>query len=245
MEDIRNLIQHYCQSFGLNTRYAVNGQDALDHYQKVKTQGGDFDLILMDIHMPKLDGKRAIRAFRALGFDKPIIAITASTMKGVKQELKEIGFDSIVPKPIIKTDLHKALQTHLPKGLASVIHSERTVTKDENSFKKILIVEDDKEVADITILLFESLGVQAEVALTAQECYSKLSAGGNWYKVLLDLHLPDESGLELAQNIKQLYPQLALVMVSGEQVSKDLLTQAGIHQSILKPVSLQTLQNLI
>ena len=71
MDDIRRLIGHICQSFGLNVSYASNGLQAIEECELAREKGHSFDLVLMDIHMPTLDGKRAIQKLRALDFNNP------------------------------------------------------------------------------------------------------------------------------------------------------------------------------
>jgi len=251
MDDIRRLIGRYCQSFGLEITYASNGLQALEKFKLAASQGTYFDLALMDIHMPELDGKRTIRELRALGFNQPILAITAATMKGVKKELIDIGFNHIIPKPIDKNELHRALANYLNSsnlGSATVTkeNSASTCVQSSNEQKQhIIVVEDDEDAADITVLLLESLGVKAEKATTAKKCQALLSTEKSWTKILLDLHLPDANGLDLARTIKHAHPDIELIMVSGATLSEQALKQAGIDRAILKPVNLEILKGLI
>ncbi|MBA6416561.1 response regulator, partial [Colwellia sp. 6M3] len=108
-----------------------------------------------------------------------------------------------------------------------------------------LVVEDDEDAADVTVLLLESLGVEAVKAQTAQICQDLLRNESNWTTVLLDLHLPDANGLDLAQSIKHTYPDITLILVSGATVPEQALKQAGINKAILKPINLDILKALI
>jgi len=251
MADIRQLIGQICKSFGLTVSYAGNGLQALEQVKLASVQGTSFDLVLMDIHMPELDGKRTIKALKSLAFNKPIIAITAATMKGVKQELITLGFNHIIAKPIDKKKLYSALNHYLD------LKSERTINESGSSISSceqtlaqptkpsILVVEDDEDAADITVLLLESLGVTAVKATTAKKCQDLLNSEHQWNMILLDLHLPDANGLDLAGTIKQSHPEIALVLVSGATVSEKDLKQVGIDKAILKPVNLAILKNLL
>ncbi|ASP47772.1 response regulator [Cognaticolwellia beringensis] len=232
MEDIRLLIGQICLSFGLKVTYASNGLEALEQFKLATAEDRCFDIALMDIHMPKLDGKRTIKQLRELGYSKPIIAVTAATMKGVKQELLALGFNQIVAKPINKAELHRSLKNYL---------------KVENppNTQRVLVVEDDEDAADVTVLLLGSLGIEALKVQTAKACQDLLNKESNWTTILLDLHLPDANGLDLAESIKQLHPDITLILVSGESVNEKTLTKAGIDKAILKPINLEILKNLI
>lgn len=109
IKDIRNLIGFICRSFGLSVCYAVNGGQAVTKIIEAQVQGTPFDSILMDIHMPVLDGKRAIAKLRSMEIATPVIAVTAATMKGVDQELKLLGFNDVVAKPVDREVLYRAL----------------------------------------------------------------------------------------------------------------------------------------
>jgi signal transduction histidine kinase len=237
MDDIRQLIGQLCQSFGLKVSYASNGLQAIEQCKSAKENNHCFDLILMDIHMPTLDGKRAIKEIRALNFDNAIIAVTAATMKGVKQELLALGFNHIVAKPIDKNELYQ--------GLANYLSIENQSSALQNSVQRFLVVEDDEDAADVTVLLLQSLGIEAVKAQTAEICQNLLIKENNWTTILLDLHLPDASGLDLAHSIKQSHPNIRLILVSGATVPEPSLKQAGINKAILKPINLEILKGLI
>lgn len=98
----REVARVMLEAIGFEVVEAENGQVALDAY-KVKP----FDLILMDIIMPVLDGIEAMKAIRALdnGGNVPIIALTASGFEGKNIELKRQGFTEYVRKPFYEPDL--------------------------------------------------------------------------------------------------------------------------------------------
>ncbi|MBU2869631.1 hybrid sensor histidine kinase/response regulator [Colwellia sp. E2M01] len=272
MDDIRLLIGGLCQSFGLNVTYASSGLQAIDAVDLAKAKNEDFDLILMDIHMPELDGKRTIKTLQLQGFNNPIIAVTASAMKGVKQELLALGFEKIIAKPIDKNALFTCLSTillpkkNIPSSPEATQENSKTNTKvTVNNQQRILVVEDDEDAADVTLLLLESLGIEAKKANSATQCLALLNEDSCWHKVFIDLHLANTAndntlnssilepgtneqitnGLELAKIIKATYPNIELILVSGEVVPESIFKQVGITKAILKPLNLQILKTLI
>jgi len=66
---------------------------------------GSFDIVLMDIFMPRMDGYDAARGLRERGFSMPIIAITASALKGERDKCIEVGMNDVLVKPFKKKDL--------------------------------------------------------------------------------------------------------------------------------------------
>ena len=83
---------------GYQVEIANNGQEAVE---KFTSSPEDFDLIFMDIQMPKMDGMEATQAIRSKGFDTiPIVAVTANAMKGDRETCLEAGMDDYITKPI-------------------------------------------------------------------------------------------------------------------------------------------------
>ncbi|WP_100642952.1 response regulator [Alteromonas facilis] len=93
---------------GAEVDVASNGEVGLQ-----KILAGNFDLILMDIQMPILDGLQVTQMLRGLGYKKPIVAVTANFMKKDIEEYVRKGFDDVVVKPIEKKLFFKVLQNYL------------------------------------------------------------------------------------------------------------------------------------
>ena len=91
----RQLVRVLLEETGLQIFEAENGQVAIDRVAAER-----FDLVLMDMQMPVMDGRTATRRLRASGCALPIIALTANAMKGFERELEADGFSGYQTKPI-------------------------------------------------------------------------------------------------------------------------------------------------
>jgi hypothetical protein len=76
-------------------------------------QNHPLDLILMDMHMPRMGGLAATRHLRAGGFDRPIVALTAAVLPEDREAAVEAGMDAFATKPINPTRLLEAIQQAL------------------------------------------------------------------------------------------------------------------------------------
>lgn len=104
----RQLVRVLLEDVGLQIDEAENGQVALD-----RIASESYDLILMDMQMPVMDGHTATRCLREQGCTLPIIALTANAMKGFEKELELAGFSGFQTKPIEINALLQDLATRL------------------------------------------------------------------------------------------------------------------------------------
>lgn len=91
----RQLVKLVLQDYGLHVDEAENGQVAL-----AMAEMSDYDLILMDVQMPVMDGFTAAAEMRARGIQQPILALTANAMKGFEKECLNAGYSEYFTKPI-------------------------------------------------------------------------------------------------------------------------------------------------
>lgn len=95
---------------GHKVKVVFNGKDAVDVYKKEK-----FDLILMDMHMPVMDGFKATEIIRELEYlndhSIPIVAVTAQAVKGDKEKAIAFGFDGYITKPLDMDELGRIIES--------------------------------------------------------------------------------------------------------------------------------------
>jgi two-component system, sensor histidine kinase and response regulator len=243
LRDLRILVGHMITSAGATVDYAEHGKQALEKVRLAEQQNEQYDAIFMDIHMPVMGGKEATIELRKFGFSGAIIALTAATMKGIRNELSALGFNNMIAKPVNSNLLYQCLQQTLNKTNKAT--DEQPHQEVAQSNRRFLLVEDDADAAQITQLLLESLGVETQLACSFEHCVSVLKNDSHYDKVLLDMHLPDGCGLELARHIQQHYPQVKRVIVSGMEPDPCKIKQLDIEQVLLKPINLAILTQLL
>lgn len=106
--DNQMLIRHYLQKRGLICHFAENGKIAIE-----KAMQTPFDVILMDMQMPIMDGYTATKELREKSYIKPIIALTAHAMKEDRDRCLKVGCNDYLTKPIEALQLYKVLEEHI------------------------------------------------------------------------------------------------------------------------------------
>ena len=118
----RELVKLVLMDFGLTVETAENGKEALK-----KAFQESFDIILMDVQMPVMDGFTAVKLMREQGLTCPIIALTAHAMKGFKSECLAMGYSEYLPKPI---DINQLIEM-----LAGELGAVQSKQKTDTSYK--------------------------------------------------------------------------------------------------------------
>ena len=96
----QQLFKAILENLGHEVHIANNGVEAVN-----AVKGNLYDLIFMDVQMPEMNGYEATRAIRHLGIKTPIIAVTASALKGEEEKTSEAGMDDFLVKPFKKKDI--------------------------------------------------------------------------------------------------------------------------------------------
>ncbi|MFY8216000.1 MAG: response regulator, partial [Chthoniobacterales bacterium] len=111
----RRLTQRILEQFGSRVETAQSGQESLDILSE-----RSFDIVLMDVQMPGMDGHEATRLIRAMEHEQgkrktPIVALTAGAMRGDRERCIEAGMDEYLTKPIRREALTAILAKMLPE----------------------------------------------------------------------------------------------------------------------------------
>jgi CheY-like chemotaxis protein len=120
----RKLVVRLLENMGYHVDVAINGGEAVrllpaenetENKTENKTQAVPFDLVLMDVQMPEMDGFEATRRFREKGIYIPIIAMTANAMKGDREKCLAAGMNDYIAKPVQPSQLAETISRWLTR----------------------------------------------------------------------------------------------------------------------------------
>ena len=112
----RKVASRLLERSGWDVTNAVDGADALE-----KVLSGGWDIVLMDVQMPNMDGLEATRRIRADERERalprlPILAVTAHTLDADREAVFDAGMDALVTKPIVADELLGAMRRFVGDG---------------------------------------------------------------------------------------------------------------------------------
>jgi signal transduction histidine kinase/CheY-like chemotaxis protein len=108
--DNQRLIGHHLRKGSASVEIVADGRSAVERAMESEASGRPFDIILMDMQMPVMDGCEATMELRQRGFERPIVALTANAMRGDRERCLEAGMNDYVAKPIHVPQLFSAIR---------------------------------------------------------------------------------------------------------------------------------------
>ena len=173
---------------------------------------GRFDLVLMDVYMPEMDGLEATRAIRRAeetsGQHIPIVAMTGTDTQKHRQECLEAGMDGFITKPVTQCELHEAIALLLPKDQYLQMEEPEESESPElilsvNLYEALKVVDGDVELLRHVVEMFlEEYGTQMAVLTDALERQDGPGVEGAAYK--LKGVLGNVGGLAACDLVRQL-----------------------------------------
>jgi CheY-like chemotaxis protein/HPt (histidine-containing phosphotransfer) domain-containing protein len=128
----QKLVQAMLEKTGLKITFANDGLEVLE-----KVAPEQYNLILMDIHMPNMDGFETTKSLRDSGLDIPIIALTADVMKQEVDKCLEVGCNEHLSKPIDRNKLMNLLESYLSPENTSLAESLDSVNNQVNELCRL------------------------------------------------------------------------------------------------------------
>jgi signal transduction histidine kinase/CheY-like chemotaxis protein len=220
----RRILSHYLHSWKIDSRTATGGTEALHTLQEAATAGQPYDLVILDMQMPDMDGLELARRIRhdPLLLDTRMVMLTSLGIH-LTDEIREAGVEVCLVKPVKQSMLFNALATVLagefespPSSLRSRrdprfstgFHTTSTVTPPPTtepsapaSTLRILLAEDNAVNQKVACQMLSKLGHAADVVTDGQEVLDAIERK-SYDVVLMDCHMPGLDGYEATRRIR-------------------------------------------
>jgi len=147
----QELILGLLENSGISIDIATNGKEAVELFKYNATQELKYELILMDLQMPVMDGYEATQVIRELNKKIPIIALTANAMKEDVIKTQSVGMNEHINKPIEVEKLYETLLKYISKK----VENHQLENIDQNAEKSHVIIPDFQ--GKITLIKYKDI----------------------------------------------------------------------------------------
>ena len=230
---------------GMISECCVSADKALSRTEEARGAGEPFDLFVVDMQMPGIDGIETVRRIRKSAGKEASVILTAYDWADIEKEAREAGVNEFLSNPVFRSDMHGKL-LHLCGKETPV----QTAGEEQNiSFKgkKVLMVDDSKLNLKIGVLLLQEQGMIVDTASNGQMAVDKIrDNGADAYDfVLMDVQMPVMGGYEATSAIRKLPDgnKVKIIAFSANAFEEDRekSLKAGMNGHIAKPLKINEL----
>jgi len=255
----RYILREQLKSWGCQFDEASDGVEALNKLHQAKIDGNPFDIVILDMQMPGMDGEtlgRKIKEDPTLS-DTILVMLTSVGKRGDAARLHKIGFAAYLTKPIKQSQLYDCLATIINKKLTTTKHqSETIVTKhsiDDNSKHKIriLLAEDNLINQKVALKILEKLGYRADAVANGKEVIEALK-NKHYDVVLMDVQMPEMDGFKAAKVIRDVKSDvpnhdIPIIAMTAHAMKGDRerCLEVGMNDYVAKPIQPQELLQVL
>jgi len=209
--------------------YAVaTAYDGFKAVELVKQDG--FDLVLMDVKMPKMDGVATFKRIQEIAPDTPVIMVTAYAVEElIREALREGAFGSL-RKPLDFDKLFELIERATPNGAL------------------VLVVDDDQNLCASINDVLSDKGYRVSVAYDGNTAVER-ARENNFDIMLIDMKLPPLNGLETYLAIRDIRPNVVVIISTGYSKEMDKLVHQALrdcaYACLEKPINMDELVSLL
>ena len=246
----RDILRQQLQGWGMSVTCVVEGAEALARMVEATQEGRPFELAILDMHMPKMDGLQLATEIKA----RPPLASTrlmmlSSTYASADQQARlEAGILRYLNKPIRRADLLRVIADVLAADpIESIAHRSSSEKLPAPIHGKVLLVEDNAVNQGVAKAMLRKLGLKMQLACNGAEAV-ELVREEQFDLVLMDCQMPVMDGYEATAIIRSLpndrgatLPIIALT-ANAMQGDEQKCLEAGMNAFLAKPYTLAMLR---
>lgn len=250
-ETNRTILFHQLSNWGLLVETAESGSEALRRLRESHDNAVGFDVLILDLHMPEMDGIQLAQRIQAEPDFKNIksIMLTSAILQQNGDELRDLGIHKYISKPARQSVLHDSLAALMPRATKAEYVESKAIPIPTQVAARVLLVEDNPVNQDVAIGMLEKLG--CDVALATDGKFAvEMGLAEKYDIVLMDCQMPTMDGYEATRQLKSpgsLNAPTPVVALTANAMDGDRekCLQAGMDDYVSKPVHTQALSQIL
>jgi PAS domain S-box-containing protein len=255
----RHILRDLLTTWGCRHGEVAGGQEALEALNAAVEHDTPFDIAILDMQMPKMDGAmlgRRIKETPAIA-DTIMVMMTSMGDRGDAKRLTEIGFAAYLTKPVKPSQLFDCLGTvaGIPKEegarVPAPIVTRHSLAEDKKRRFRVLLAEDNVVNQKVAAILLEKLGYHADIVCNGKEAVKAMKRS-NYHIVLMDCQMPELDGYgataeirsATSRGINHRVPIIALT-AHAMKGDREKCIAAGMDDYLTKPINPQALADVL
>jgi PAS domain S-box-containing protein len=237
----RRIMMMQTRAWGMKSRDAASPEEALSWI----TRGDPFDIAILDMHMPGMDGLELARAIRQRRSADALPLVLFSSLGRREVSTKAVDFAAYLLKPLKPSTLFDTLMNVLADSTDRVARPARKTPALDQEMGidhplRILLVEDNAVNQKVALRLLERLGYRADVAANGLEAVEAVHRQP-YEVVLMDVQMPEMDGLEATRIIttqlpRDRRPRIVAMTANATLEDRQMCFEAGMDDYVSKPV---------
>ncbi len=231
------------KKMGILSDWVLTGQECVDRIRQSHQNGTDYDVCLVDLKMPDMDGVEVARKVREeVGPETTIIIITAYDWTNIETNARKAGVDMFLTKPVFASTLYNALLS--VTGIDRVVRApaEKKI-RPELAGRHVLLAEDNELNREIAVELLQMAGVTVDWAANGRIALDKFLSGGDSYDlILMDVQMPVMDGYQATAAIRKSAhgraQTIPIIAMTADAFHEDIVKAeaAGMNGHLSKPI---------
>jgi PAS domain S-box-containing protein len=233
------LLGHLVNLPSVTLDQAATGEEAVAAVERM-VLSAPYDLVLMDWRLPGMDGMEAALRIKSGARAPAVVMVTAYGHEHVRQDAEQAALDGFLVKPVNASMLFDLI-VRLFAPEHPVPPSSPAAASDYGlRGMRVLLAEDNEINQQIAVELLESVGAVVDVADNGRAALAKISAGGDYEAVLMDLQMPDMDGLTATRELRldPRYAALPVIAMTAHAMveERERCLAAGMNDHVTKPI---------
>jgi CheY-like chemotaxis protein len=263
----RAILERQLASWGMRSVSAADGPCALE----LLSRAGEptFDLAILDMQMPGMDGLELARAVRSDPTMRavPLILLSSMGLRGLFEEARRAGIAACLTKPVRQSHLYDCIASVLASGEDRLLRAGDTVdgrlstrpprrvaasprpVEVAGARARVLVAEDNVVNQKVTCRMLEQLGYRVDVVsdgIEVLEALTRIAYGA----VLMDCQMPEMDGFEATSRIRELegrgqHTPIIALTANALQGERERCLAAGMDDYVSKPVKMDALASVL
>lgn len=245
----RRILEEMLRNWKMLPRLVSSGREALEEMNAAAAKGTPYPLVLLDFHMPEMDGFMVAEHLRETWDEDEVhlVMLTSATQSGIAERCRELRIAGHLMKPFSQSDLFNVITSSLvvPESESAVKEAptvkEREAPAANGQHLRVLLAEDNKINQVLGVRNLEKHGHHVVVATNGADAVEAYRTS-RFDVVLMDVQMPTMNGFEATERIREIealtgrYTPIIAVTARAMKGDKGSCLEAGMDGYVSKPI---------